>query len=205
MPNPLRRQRAHDGPLKITLRLQKIDDLFAAPNVTPFDPSFSPYSFEPAIAYVVKEMERFPNAAPVELSLLLPEAVMAVDPALEERTHEAIARYARAWSDDRAQEREVGVHQARTVAGSAMLFFAVSQLFSLQYAREGSLLGFSGDVVDIVLDGLGVGAWVALWWPFDQLFQRWQGRLEERTYRRLPEIGVRLLPDANRFQSASDG
>ena len=204
MRNPLRRQRADEGPLKITLRLQKIDDLFAAPDVTPFDPAFAPYSFEPAIGYVVKEMERFPNAAPVELSVLLPEAVIAADTALEERTHEAIARYARAWSDARVQEREVGVDQARTVAGSAILFFAVSQLLSLQYAREGSLLGFSGDVVEVVLDGLGVGAWVALWWPFDQLFQRWQGRLEERTYRRLPGVTLRLLPDTNWTQSASN-
>ena len=70
----------------------------------------------------------------------------------------------------------------------------MANFLSLQYARDGALFGLTGDVMDVLLDGLGVGAWVALWWPFDQLFQRWQGRLEERTYRSLPGIAVRVLP-----------
>ena len=49
--------------------------------------------------------------------------------------------------------------------------------------------------MDVLLDGIGVGAWVALCWPFDQFFQRWQGRLEERTIRALPGITLRLAPD----------
>ena len=69
----------------------------------------------------------------------------------------------------------------------------MATFLSLQYARDGELLGLSGDVMDVLLDGLGVGAWVALWWPFDQLFQWWQGRLDERTYRRLPEVAVQVL------------
>ena len=193
MRNPLRRRGARE-PLKITLRLTKIDDLFAAPELSLFDPSFAPYSISPGIEYVVMEMERHPAASAVELTVLVPPDQFASDPGLEIRTREAIDRYARAWTAARELEREVGVRQARTVAGTAILFFAAANLLSLQYARDGSLLGLEGDVMDVLLDGLGVGAWVALWWPFDQLFQRWQGRLEERTYRSLPGIAVRVLP-----------
>ena len=180
--------------MTIVLRLKRINDLFAAPDLTPFDPAFAPSSFGPGIDYVVQEMERRPEAERVELTVILPADEIAADPHLEARTREGIARYARAWLAVREQQGEVAVRQARTVAGSAILFFAMANFLSLQYARDGSLLGLSGDVMDVLLDGLSVGAWVALWWPFDQLFQRWQGRLEERTYRSLPDIAVRVLP-----------
>lgn len=191
-----RRGAGREAPLTITLRLKNIDDLFTAPELSPFDPSFAPYSFGPAIEYVVQEMERHPDARGTTLTILVPPDQLAADPALETRTHEAIARYTRAWTAARELEREVGVRQARTVAGSAVLFFAAANLLSLQYARDGSLLGLSGDVMDVLLDGLGVGAWVALWWPFDRLFQWWQGRLEERTVRALPGVMVRVSPDS---------
>lgn len=197
--------RRHGGrsPRDITLRLKRIDDLFATPDLSPFDPSFAPSSLGPGIDYVVEQLQRFPAGAPVELTVLLPRNAITADADLEARTHEAIARYARAWTAARAQQREVGVRQARAVAGSAILFFAVAQFLSLHYAREGSLLGLSGELMDVLLDGLGVGAWVALWWPFDQVFQRWQGRLEERAYRALPGIAVRVLPDPEPPQSAT--
>jgi hypothetical protein len=193
MRNSLRRQGGRN-PLPIALRLKRIDDLFAAPDLTPFDPAFAPSSFGPGIDYVVQEMERRPDAERVELTLILPADEIAAEPDLEARTREAVARYARAWLAVREQQREVAVRQAWAVAGSAILFFAVANFLSLQYAQDGSLFGLTGDVIDVLLDGLGVAAWVALWWPFDQLFQRWQGRLEERTYQSLPGIAVQVLP-----------
>lgn len=201
MRNPLRR-RGDRRPLTITLRLTSIDELFAAPDLSPFDPAFGPASFGPGIDYVVGEMQRSPDASSVELIVLLPAAALAAAPDLEIRMREAIVRYAQAWTAANDQQREVGIRQARTVAGSAILFFAAANLLSLQYARDGSLLGLEGDVMDVLLDGLGVGAWVALWWPFDQVFQHWQGGLEERTYRRLPGIAVRLAPDPESAHTA---
>jgi len=192
----LRRESGRGGDtLAITLRLKTIDHLFAAPDLSPFDPQFAPYSFGPGIDFVVEEMQRSPNAPHVELTVFLPASEIGADPALEQRTREAIDRYARAWLTAREQQHTVEVRRARTVAGSAILFFAAANLLSLQYARDGSLLGLSGDLMDVLIDGLGVGAWVALWWPFDQLFQRWQGRLEERMYRALPGMAVRVAPD----------
>ena len=194
MRNPLRWHSRRD-PLTITLRLKRIDDLFATPDLSPFDPTFGPSSFGPGIDYVVTELQRAPNAAAVELTVYVPADAIATDPALEERTRGAITRYASAWLAFQEQQREVGLRRARTVAVGAIGFFAVANFLSIDYARDGSLLGLSGDVMGVLLDGLGVGAWVALWWPFDQLFQRWQGRLEERAFRSLAGIAVRILPD----------
>jgi hypothetical protein len=195
MRNVLRRQRGRGAPLTISLHLKSIDDLFATPDVSPFDPSFAPSSFGPGIDYAVAEMQRYPDAEHVELAVYLPADEIAANPGLEARTREAIARYAQTWLTAREQQRDLGLRQARTVAGSEIVFFAVANFLSIQYARDGSLLGLTGDVMDVLLDGLGVGAWVALWWPFDQFFQRWQGRLEERAYRALPDVTIKLLAD----------
>lgn len=203
MRNVLRRHRGRGAPLTIALRLKKIEDLFAAPDVSPFDPTFAPYSFGPGIDYAVAEMQRFPDATHVELVISLPGDEIAAHPGLEARTREAIARYTQAWLAAREQQRDLGLRQARTVARSAVIFFAVANFLSIQYARDGSLLGLSGDVMDVLLDGLGVGAWVALWWPFDQFFQRWQGRLEERAYRALPGVTIRLLADPEACEPTS--
>ena len=119
MRNPLRR-RKRAVPLTITLRLRRIEDLFAAPDASPFDPDFAPYSFGPAIDYVVAEMQRFPDATTVNLTILLPANALAAEPAAEERTREAIGRYARAWSASQEQQRDVGLRR-RGRDGSGVL------------------------------------------------------------------------------------
>ena len=181
--------------LPIVLRLQTIDQLFTTPSLTPFDPEFAPYSFGPGIDYVVREMQRVPGRRHTELTVLLPADQIEGVRDLETRTAAAISRYAAAWIAAAAQTHAVERRQARAAGVSAILFFAVATLLSANYARDGSLLGASGPLLDVVLDGLSVGAWVALWWPFDLLFQEWEHRLEERTYRALPEITLHILPD----------
>jgi len=43
-----------------------------------------------------------------------------------------------------------------------------------------------------------VAAWVAIWWPLDQLLHAsWQLRLVERSYRTLQGIHLQVLPDPN--------
>jgi hypothetical protein len=189
--------RGSGGTLTIALRLQRIDDLFADPGLTPFNPAFAPSSFGPAIDYVLGEMQRFAGGKRTELTVLLPVEEIAAEPDLEARTMAAIRRYAGARSAAAAQTHAVERRQARAVAGSAILFFTVATLLSANYARDGSLLGAAGPLLDVLLDGLSIVAWIALWWPFDLLFQAWGHRLEERTYRALPEIALRVLPDLN--------
>ena len=189
------RHQASADRLTIVLRLQTIDHLFTSPDLTPFDPEFAASSFGPGIDYVVREMQRVPGKRHTELTVLLPEDQIEGVRDLETRTMAAIRRYATAWIASASQTHAVERRQARAVSVSAVLFFAVATLLSANYAHDGSLVGIEGPLLEVVLDGLSVGAWVALWWPFDLLFQEWEHRLEERTYRALPEITLHILPD----------
>lgn len=77
-----------------------------------------------------------------------------------------------------------------------MLFFAVANLLYLWYGRTGSILGVSNIMLDVLVEGLSVTSWVALWWPLDQvLHASWQHRQDESAYRSLQGITLRILPD----------
>jgi hypothetical protein len=146
--------------------------------------------------YVVGEMQRRPRARRTELTVLLPPDQIAAQPGLEARTREAIGRYAEAWASSARQTRDIEVIRARRVLGVAVLFFAVANLAYLWYGRTGSVLGVSGILLDVAVEGLSVAAWVALWWPLDQLLHAsWQDRLDERAYHTLQDIHLRVLSD----------
>jgi hypothetical protein len=183
-----------DGVLRVTLRLKTIEALFEDPDLSPFDPYYAPYSFAAGMDYLVGEMQLAPRATRTELTILLPPE--QIEPGLEARTRVAIGRYAEAWASQARQERGVEQIRARRVAIAAALFFVVANLVYLQYYRDGELLGLSGVGVDVVMEGLSVVAWVALWWPLDQLVHSaWQSRQDERAYRALQGINFRILSD----------
>jgi hypothetical protein len=148
--------------------------------------------------YLVGEMQRQPRATRTELTVLLPPDQIEAQPGLEARTREAIARYAEAWANSARQTQDIDGIRERRVLAVAMVFFAVAQLVYLWHSRTGSLLGVSGILLDVVLEGLSVAAWVVVWWPLDHLLHAsWQHRLDERAYRTLQGIDLRVLPDPN--------
>ena len=58
------------------------------------------------------------------------------------------------------------------------------------------MLGTSGLLLDVAVEGLGVASWVVIWWPLDQLLHaNWQLRLDEGSYRKLQGLYLRVLPD----------
>jgi hypothetical protein len=180
--------------LQVTLRLKTIDHLFEEPDLSPFDPYYMPYSFAAGMDYLVGEMQRSPRVPRTELTVLLPPS--AIDVGLAERTRVAIGRYAEAWAMSAKQQRAIDFWRARQVLVVAALFFAVANLVYLQYYRSGEILGASGIAVEVMAEGLGLAAWVALWWPLDQLMHAWwQRRLDEDAYQELRSIDLRLLPD----------
>jgi len=182
--------------LCVTLRLKTIEHLFEEPDLSPFDPYYAPYSFAAGIDYLIGEMQRRPNATRTELTVLLPPEQIAADPGLEARTRVAIGRYAEAWASSARQTQDIEGIRARRVLGVAALFFAVATFIYLWYGRTGSVLGASGIVLDVAVEGLSVAAWVAVWWPLDQLLHaNWQLRLDERSYRTLQGIHLQILPD----------
>ena len=180
--------------LRVTLRLKTIDHLFEEPNLSPFDPYYAPYSFAAGIDYVVGEMQRSGRVRRTELTVLLPPD--AIDAGLAERTRVAIDRYAAAWAMSAQQQRAIDLWRARQVLVVATLFFAIANYVYIQYYRTGELLGASGVALEVMVEGLGLAAWVALWWPLDQLMHAWwQRRLDEQAYRELRSIDLRLLSD----------
>lgn len=183
-------------PLRVTLRLKSIDDLFDEPDLSPFDPYYAQYSFAAGMDYLVGEMQRSPGAKRTELTVLLPPD--QIDPGLEERTRVAIDRYATAWGASARQTREVERYKTFRVAGVALLVFFIANFLYLRYGQTGSILGASGILTDVLVEGLSIASWVVLWWPLDQLLHvGWQHYLDERAYHALKDINLRILPDPN--------
>jgi hypothetical protein len=184
--------------LRVTLRLKTIDHLFTEPDLSPFDPYYAPYSFAAGIDYLIGEIRRRPSATHTKLTVLLPPDQIAADPGLAARTREAIGRYAEAWANSARQTQDIEGIRARRVLGVAALFFAVANFLYLWYGRTESVLGVSGIVLDVAVEGLSVASWVAIWWPLDHLLHaNWQLHLDERSYRRLQGLHLQVLPDPN--------
>lgn len=180
--------------LHVTLRLKTIDHLFEEPDLSPFDPYYAPYSFSAGVDYLVGEMRRSPGARSTELTVLLPPGAIA--PGIEPRTREAIGRYAEAWANSARQERTIELLQARRVLIVTLLFFVVANIITIQHSRTEAVLGLSGLWVDVLVEGLSIASWVALWWPLDQLMHAvWLQRQDERAYQALRGIDLRILPD----------
>lgn len=183
-----------DRTLHVTLRLKTIDHLFEEPDLSPFDPYYAPYSFAAGVDYLVGEMRRSPRAKRTELTVLLPPETLT--PGIEPRTREAIGRYAEAWANSARQERTIELLQARRVLIVTLLFFVVANIITIQHSRTEAVLGFSGLWVDVLVEGLSIASWVALWWPLDQLMHAvWLQRQDERAYQALRGIDLRILPD----------
>jgi hypothetical protein len=186
-----------DNTLRVTLRLKTIDHLFADPELSPFDPYYAPYSFAAGLDYLVREMQSTPRLKKTELTVLLPQEQLLADPDLEFHTREAVARFADTWTRATEQATAVELRTARVLGSAAILFFFIANLMYIQYSHMESLFGATGIVLSVLMEGLSVGAWVALWWPLDLLYQHWQRGLDERAHRSLKDIDLRLLPDPN--------
>lgn len=186
-----------DGTLQVTLRLKSIDNLFTAPDLSPFDPYYSAQTLQAGADFLIAEMERTPRLKRTELTVILPPAEIAADPELPARTREALGRYASAWAAEARQSHAVDLRKARLAAQSTIVFFVLANLLSFRYAHTGSLFGLTGAWVEVLMEGISVGAWVALWWPLDQLFTVWQHRLDENVYRTLKDIELRIVPDTD--------
>jgi hypothetical protein len=185
-----------DDILRVTLRLKAIDDLFRDPDLSPFDSYYSPATCVAGMDYLVGEMQRRSGDTPTELTVLLPPDQIEACPDLEARTRTAIARYSEAWASTERQTRDVQGYKTKRVLAAAVLFFLVANLLYLWYGRTGSVLGVSNILLDVLVEGLSITSWVAVWWPLDQvLHASWQYRQDESTYHSLQGITLRIQPD----------
>ena len=96
--------------------------------------------------------------------------------------------------------------QGASGPGRCCALFRRCQLRLPLVGRTGSMLGASGLLLDVAVEGLSVASWVAIWWPLDQLLHAsWQLRLDERSYRTLQGIHLRILPDPEPARIFPDG
>jgi hypothetical protein len=175
------------GNLEITLRLPSLENLFVAPSLSPFSPEYETYGDLSGVDAVAARLRGEKPGSRVVVTLELPAEV--VEPSLEQRTADALARYCHVKLRALDQDiREVTRHGTR-----ALLLGLVAVLFLNGIA---SSLETSGDsLLEAIAEGLRVTAWVILWVPIGLLvYDRWYYSRDRKIYRRMEEAQIRIAP-----------
>jgi hypothetical protein len=79
------------GDLEITLRLPTLENLFVAPSMSPFSPEYETYGDLSGVDAIAARLRGEQPGSRVVVTLELPAEV--VEPSLERRTADALARY----------------------------------------------------------------------------------------------------------------
>ena len=175
------------GDLEITLRLPTLENFFVAPSLSPFSPEYETYGDLSGVDAIAARLRGEKPGSRVVVTLELPADV--VEPSLEQRTADALARYCHVKLRALDQDiREVTRHGTR-----ALLLGLVAVLFLNGIA---SSLETSGDsLLEAIAEGLRVTAWVILWVPIGLLvYDRWYYSRDRKIYRRMEEAQIRIAP-----------
>lgn len=169
------------------LRLRSIDDLFRAPNLSPLSEDYQLYNSMPGIEYLAKDLTARGKPRGLNLKLLLPAS--QIQPGLESEAESAVKRYCDSRIADIEQDLRILSEQVRQT-----LLWAVPGWFALLGLAQ--ILSRVGEFeVDIVGQGLGVAAWVLLWFPLDAMIFGIRHKQAERgIYRRIREARLQVLP-----------
>jgi hypothetical protein len=176
---------AERGVLRLTLRYANINSLFEVPDVSPFSEDFLEYGTVPGVEYVYNELQANPRLKRVETTIVLPREQITQD--LERSTSEAVERYclARSW--------EVGQSE-RALRWRALRALAVALvLFVVYVLLQWKLQGIDVLAIKVILEGLDILIWVALWFPLDALFFGLQSYdINSGSYRRAAQMQVKI-------------
>ena len=171
----------------MTLRYASINWLFDRPDVSPFSKEFDDYSTLPGIEHIYNESQANPALKRVETTIVLqPEQIT---PDLEQSTREAVRRYCLARS------REVGQSE-RALRWRAMRALAVALfLFVVYVFLQWKLKNLEILAVNVILEGLDILIWVALWFPLDALFFGLQSYdINSGSYKRASQMQLKIEP-----------
>jgi len=171
----------------VTLRYADIDSLFRAPDVSPFSEHFHKYSTVAGIEHIYNELQANPALKRVETTIVLPPEKITLQ--LEPSTREAIRRYCLARGEEVGQsERALRWRAFRTLAVALVLFFVYVLL-------QWWLQGFDVLAIRVILEGLDILIWVALWFPLDALFFGLQSYdLNSDSYKRASQMQLKIEP-----------
>lgn len=169
------------------LRLRKIDDFFSAPDVSPMSDDYQVYSSTSGIEFIARELAGHRQLRAIDVTLLLPAAQLQPD--LESRTRAAVQRYGASRIADIEHDVDVLRDQVRQT-----LLLAIPAWFVLLGLAE-AVSHIDAPVLDIAGQGLGVAAWVLLWFPLDtMIFGIRHKRDAGDVYRRLMTMTLTILP-----------
>jgi hypothetical protein len=179
---------ADRGVLRLTLRYADINSLFEKPDVSPFSEDFLEYGTVPGVEYIYNELQANPTLKRVETTIVLPPE--KITPDLERRTREAIRRYycvARSWEVGQS-ERALRWRALRALAVALVLFVVYVLLqWKLQHLE---ILA-----IKVILEGLDILIWVALWFPLDALFFGLQSYdVNSGSYKRASQMQLKIEP-----------
>jgi hypothetical protein len=178
---------AERGVLRLTLRYGDVNSLFEKPDVSPFSEDFLEHGTVPGVEYIYNELQANPALKRVETTIVLPPD--QITPDLERSTREAIRRYclARSW--------EVGQSE-RALRWRALRALAVALvLFVVYVLLQWKLQGIDILAIKVILEGLDILIWVALWFPLDALFFGLQSYdINSGNYKRAAQMQLKIEP-----------
>ncbi|MFL6009309.1 MAG: hypothetical protein ACJ73Z_06700 [Rubrobacteraceae bacterium] len=173
--------------LRVTLRYTSIDSPFDRPDVSPFSKDFNEYSTMPGIELIYNELQANPALKRVETTIVLPPE--QITPDLEQSTREAVRRYCLARS------REVGQSE-RALRWRALRALAIALLLFVVYVvLQWKLKNIEILAIKVILEGLDILIWVALWFPLDALFFGLQSYdINSGSYKRASQMQLKIEP-----------
>jgi hypothetical protein len=173
--------------LRVTLQYTNIGSLFDTPDVSPFSENFDEYSTLPGIEYIYNELQANPALKRVETTILLPAE--QIKPNLEQSTRKAIRRYCLARS------REVGQSE-RALRWRALRALVIAfALFVVYVFLQWQLQNIDILAISVILEGLDILIWVALWFPLDALFFGLQSYdINSESYERASQMLLKIEP-----------
>jgi hypothetical protein len=169
------------------LRLLSVDDLFRTSAISPMSEDYQPYSNMPAVEFIAREFAGRRGMRAVAITLLLPPTQIEAN--LESAVRAGIGRYCASRMMDIDEDLAVLRTQVRqTLLVAVVAWFVLIGLAQL-------LSKVDHPVFDIVGQGLGVAAWVLLWFPLDAIiFGVRHKRADRAVYDKIARAELQILP-----------
>jgi hypothetical protein len=168
----------------VTLRLQRPEDLFVKPDLTPLSPHYQEYSYTSGIEYIAGQLSTG-RVRPVHATLELPREFVEPDLQL------ALADATRRYCASRMVEIEREMHLWRRRSLRALAFALVALVLLIGGSRFVEAWGSAWG--SILADGMVIGGWVFCWFPLDTLlFTVRFEELDRRIYEQMASMEIAL-------------
>ena len=180
-----------DRTLVARYRLEDPRHLFVAPP-DPFSPD---YGTGPVLDDVVNDLYTTTSYKHVHLTLELPPE--ETTPAAVDRIRVAVLRYC-----DQSERELDRTRRGERFRATFALAIALVALVCFVIVNR-SIRDSTDFWIEVVVEGLAVAFWVAVWFPLDSLlFGQWQHRLDQRIYRTIAEMDLDVVARTARSADA---